>query len=328
MAKSSELAVYGESSYAISDPFEITVGIRLSQIKASDNGGSGIEVNETMVAPKVTLTFRPTDELMAYATVASGFRPPVRNSGVPAHAAQLQALGSPIAVQQAAFLSANLVTDGDEVLNYELGFKGTVWDGRMQFATAAYYMDWKKTLVSQQLATLLSPFFPITSNAGTAHTQGLEAEVSLALTERLSLRLAGSVIDDAKLDTIREQIGGFPSLQGGVIGPGARLALSPEYSFNIGLSYQLALMNAYPVTAGLNWYGVADQFAAADNVHVLPGNDHIISGRVTVMSPGDRWQVSLFGENLTNELQYLGVTAIGKNYGPSRTLGLSVEYRM
>ena len=84
----------------------------------------------------------------------------------------------------------------EEVLNYEIGYKGTLFDGRMNLIVAAFVTDFKNKQVSQFRTVGVvedppgTPVQPIqeigslvTSNAGKAEIQGLEIEWDWAITD-------------------------------------------------------------------------------------------------------------------------------------------------
>ena len=154
-----ELAAYGEATYAFNEQLDLTLGIRTANIKGS-NDSSNLKIDETFLAPKVALTYRPTDSLMLYGTAAKGFRPGLILVGVDAFTQTLQVLvPDPIvgatAEAQIAFLRDRRVTNGDFTTNYEVGIKGTLADDRVRFTGAVYYIDWEDKILSEIFSTLL-----------------------------------------------------------------------------------------------------------------------------------------------------------------------------
>ena len=320
-----EVAAYGEASYAFNEQFELLLGLRAAQITA-DVEGVAIDIDETIVAPKATLTFRPNDSLMLYATVAQGFRPGVINTGVLSQIRSLEGIaGSPVADAQRAFLSDHLSTDADETTSYEIGIKGSLADGRVRVTGSIYYMDWKDMITQIVTPTILNPRFGYSANAGEAHTQGFEISVDFSPTEALTLHLGGDYIPEAEFDSVTLG-GGLAQGTGGIsttpLVEGSRMAVAPEFSINAAVSYRF-LVGSYPVHARLDWYKVDEQFNIAVNPIVTPGYDKL-DGRLRFEDVGG-WGISVFGQNLTNEIYAYEINRVGYNYGLPRTIGVGVE---
>ena len=73
-SESTETAVFGEVSYAFNEQWELLVGVRYTDIEKETNIFAE-DVTDDFFSPKVTLTWRPMDNLMSYFTVSQGFRP-------------------------------------------------------------------------------------------------------------------------------------------------------------------------------------------------------------------------------------------------------------
>ena len=179
-----------------------------------------MKIDETFLAPKVALTYRPIDSLMLYATVAQGYRPGLINHGILNLILDLQSIAevSVDAAAQSAFLLARMTSKSDEATNYEVGIKGTLADGRVRFTGAVYRMDWKDMIVRQRMTTVLAPNAGWFANAGLAHTQGIELSFDFAPTDQLTLHLGGNYIDEAQYD--RVEIPGVPATPEGSGGVG------------------------------------------------------------------------------------------------------------
>ena len=205
-----ELAAYGEATYAFNEQLDLTLGIRTANIKGNVTGPdftageSDLKIDETFLAPKVALTYRPTDSLMLYATATKGFRPGLIGLGATGTIATLQLLvGDPIlgatAEAQIAFLRDRRVTNGDFTTNYEVGIKGTLADDRVRFTGAVYYIDWEDKILSEIFPTLLRNA-QVRVNAGSAHVKGLELALDFAATDQLTLSVGGNYVPEAQFD--------------------------------------------------------------------------------------------------------------------------------
>ena len=332
-----ELAAYGEATYAFNEQLDLTLGIRTANIKGNVTspdftaGESDLKIDETFLAPKVTLTYRPTDSLMLYATATKGFRPGLINyQTVTITIAELQQLaGDPVAEEQIAFLRDRLVNNGDFTTNYEVGIKGTLADDRVRFTGAVYYIDWEDMIVSQNLPTLLS-MAQLFVNAGSAHVQGIELSLDFAATDQLTLSVGGNYVPEAQFDEseIREGIPfgvDRPEFGNVPLTPGTRMGVSPEWSYYAAASYRF-LLGEYPAMARLDWYATDEQLANHNRPDIPTPAYEKLDGRVRVEDVGG-WQIAVFGKNLLNEVYAtsVGSTGTGSIYAAPRSFGISVE---
>jgi iron complex outermembrane receptor protein len=331
-----ELAAYGEATYAFNEQLDLTLGIRTANIKGSVDT-SNLKIDETFLAPKVALTYRPTDSLMLYGTVAKGFRPGLIIVGVDAHIATLQVLvPDPIigatAEAQIAFLSDRQVTDGDFTTNYEVGIKGTLADDRVRFTGAVYYIDWEDKILSEIFSTLLRNA-QVRVNAGSAHVKGLELALDFAATDQLTLSVGGNYVPEAQFDEF-EMKDGIPFTDGSEFGnirivPGTRMPISPEWSYYAAASYRF-LLGEYPAMARLDWYATDEQLANHKRPQFPTPGYEKLDGRVRVEDVGG-WQIDVFGKNLRNEVYatWCILTCIDgpaqTTWAAPRSFGISVQ---
>jgi iron complex outermembrane receptor protein len=172
-AKVREAALFGELSYEITPKLELAVGVRVFRNKfqsaqVSDGLVNGFVVSsfernktEEDYTPRVTLTWKPTDDLTIYGQAAKGYR---------------------IGQSNATVGDVPPTFDPDYLWNYEVGLKSDFWEHRARVAIAAFYIDWQNLQVQ-----LPGPFGPYTGNAGSARSIGLEFEGSVFLTHDLEL---------------------------------------------------------------------------------------------------------------------------------------------
>ena len=324
-----ELAAYGEATYAFNEQLDLTLGIRTANIKGNVDT-SNLKIDETFLAPKVALTYRPTDSLMLYATAAKGFRPGLILLGVDANIASLQLLvPDPIvgatAEAQIAFLRDRRVTDGDFTTNYEVGIKGTLADDRVRFTGAVYYIDWEDKILSQTFPTLLRDV-QVQVNAGTAHVKGLELSLDFAATDQLTLSVGGNYVPEAQFDEFEQD--GIPFTDRPEFGninlaPGNRMPISPEWSYYAAASYRF-VVGEYPAMARLDWYATDELLANHRRPDIPTPGYEKLDGRVRVEDVGG-WQIAVFGKNLLNKVYAFQVSQAGSRFAPPRSFGISVE---
>jgi iron complex outermembrane recepter protein len=308
-----EWAAYGDLTWHATSQLSVLVGARYTKDRTSYTQiGDGILAGTTHFTIRgtdspTTFLFNPSykfsDDMMAYARVASGFRPGGPNVGVP------PGLGAP------------LTFDPDKLVSYELGFKSTVLDRRMTFDVAAFYIDW-----SQIQLTVNAGGFGFLGNGGKAKSQGLEAAWQFAPVRGLLLS-ANASWTDAKLAA---------DTQAGLFGyKGDRLPYVPKWNASVGLDYDFPLASGWSgfVGGSYRFIGsrVSDFRAVPGPRREVPSYDGIdLRAGVNYAN----WTFKAYVKNLTNER---GITAISAQttdpnanpfsaaYVPPRTVGISAS---
>ncbi|HUN75783.1 MAG TPA: TonB-dependent receptor [Steroidobacteraceae bacterium] len=118
-------------------------------------------VSASGTVPKATLTYKPTSDVMIYATYSKGFRP----GGV-------NRVGG----------LANPTYAADYLKNYELGWK-TQWFHSLRWNGAVFWENWDNF----QFSFLVPPSITAIANGGNARIKGLENELQWAATDQLML---------------------------------------------------------------------------------------------------------------------------------------------
>jgi outer membrane receptor protein involved in Fe transport len=185
--KTSQEAVFGEMNVKLSDQFKLTAGARYfhSELDGTaetthefGSGNSPVEnnsANENAFTYKLSLAYNVTDDQMVYGTVSTGFRPGGLNrANLPF------APGIPNSY------------DSDELTNFEIGYKASWLDRRLQLSSAVYYIDWKDMALSQVDATGSIPFI---TNVGDSEVLGLEFNLDALLSDNWEFSVGGSLIN-------------------------------------------------------------------------------------------------------------------------------------
>jgi iron complex outermembrane recepter protein len=132
------------------------------------------EVRKTGSTPKVNLTYKFTDDAMAYATFSKGFRPGGVNRRIQPSPNPPLATYSP-----------------DYLTNYEIGYKTSWLNDHLRFNGAFFYEDWANI----QFGFLGYNSFTTVRNAGNAHIKGAEQALEWAPIAGLNLHLAATELD-------------------------------------------------------------------------------------------------------------------------------------
>jgi iron complex outermembrane receptor protein len=261
----------------------------------------------TAADPKATIHYDFTDDIMAYATYAVGFKSGGFNIG------GLQPPFSP-----------------ETLYDYEGGIKAQFFDHRLRANIAAFYYNYKNLQVNIVDNTQF-----ITTNAAKARIYGMEGEFTAIPVDDLHLTVDLSWLHSEYLEYNAEDPG-RPEL--GVLNlSGNQLDFSPKYrvSTEAGYTFHSHIGDITP-RARVTW---------TDRVYFSPfdlpyvGQPAYALGDIFLdYLPGDGksgWSASLYVKNVTNKYYLVegvfnstfeGYPITGLN-GPPRTVGLSVSKR-
>lgn len=227
---------------------------------ADPNGNLGISGSESWnkFTPKIGIDYRPSDELMVYASWSRGYR-----SGGFSGRGQ-------------TYFSATTPYDPETVDAYEVGFKSELFDRLATLNVAAYYTDYKNI---QQSTTITSTTAQgnetIVTNAAGAKIKGIEADLTVRPVYRWNLRASLGYTDA----NFRNFLTGAPV--GGelrtfdysnvdlIYAPKITAAVSSDYTFDIG-------PGALSLSATMRYLAPYDQQIAADPATPIPATGTIV----------------------------------------------------
>lgn len=241
---------------------------------------------------RLALSYDLSDDTMLYASFSSGFKSGGFNLG--------------------SFFDPNEVTtvDPEYLYAYELGLKSTFWEQRGRFNVSGFYYDYSDLQV-YTFAAGSSPASPIVfalENAADAEIFGLEAELNIVPTERLTLQMG--------LGLLRTEYKDFVSLVGGDLS-GNKLPGAPELNANIAAEYRVPVMDDYALTLrGEYSYTDKRYFNAFEDEAISSRGSHqLVNARISFSDSEDSWQVSLWGRNLANEDYIVDATDLRGTFG-------------
>mgnify|MGYP000120536186 CR=1 FL=1 len=291
-------AIFGELTYHISDIWQVTFGARFFEQEfenantmfsplcgaacSTDGidprgvyGGTHSEKISDQIF-KLNTSYDLSEEVMVYFTWAEGFRHGGAN-GIPTEGVWQE----PVEL---------VPYTNDVATSWEIGAKGRLWDGRMQFVTTLYLIEWEDV----QIDTRSTNDFAIVTNGDTAESQGIEFEATVYLTENLSTTL-GYAYTEAEL-TSNFTVGGIVGEKGDEL-PGV-----PNNMATISLDYTQMLDSGTEVIYHLNGSYVDDVAtdidSESDNYMEVDGYT-LLDASVSISL--DNWNLSLFVDNLSNE---------------------------
>jgi len=202
------------------------------------------------------------------------------------------------------------IVDNEELTSYELGYKALI-DGSLSISASAFFYDYEDIQV--ELGILDPESGIVTSklaNASAAEIYGLELESTWAATDNLTLLLNYSYlkseykddffVSDNKTNIVRNV-------------KGNELNRTPNNKVSFVASY-VQPFEAGNLTFTGNYSFVDDQFITVFNDAIeTVGNYSQVNARISWMPADGKYELALYGINLTDELSYAnsyGVSAL------------------
>lgn len=317
-------AAFGELTYDITDRLTAVLGLRYTDEKkimeayefriASQTflvdpadletlyGQYPLEESWTDTSPRFGLNFQATEDTFLYATVSKGFKSGSFNGRATASAAEI-----------APF-------DPEIVWNYEAGIKTEFFDRRLIVNSALFWMDYTDIQVTVNRTP--SNFV---ENAAAASIKGAELEFTALPAQGWLIEGALGLLD-ADYTTI-----GDANLP---ITEDSALIRAPKTTANLGVSYSFAAGSDGEVTIRGDWrYTSAQSYDAANTALITEDGYSLLNGRITYEDIEDNWSLSLFVNNITDELYLISGNASSAafanitegTYGRPREWGLTLK---
>lgn len=340
-ARDQQFAVFGQVDYKLADKLTVSAGVRYSYVTFDfkQTGGNNLptdtvltgSTDESPITPKFGIEYKPTDNLMFYASAGKGFRPGGSNAILSSQLddsclAQLQNLGySQIPAQYRS----------DSTWSYEVGAKGRVGNW-LTFAGDVFQIDWTDV---QRSRSVLNCGVPFIDNLGKSRARGVEAKITLTPVTGLTLDANVSYTDAKVRQTlIRPEFvndDGSVIPAGNIVTKGDRFA--PPWIVSLSADYETDLGVGDVVGFGrVQWDYRSGLTNPSGNLGYNPLYARVPARDFVAARLGARTgqtDVSLFVNNLLNSRDELGRLVIGagqrqlrQTYRP-RTWGVTVSQR-
>ncbi|HRE42513.1 MAG TPA: TonB-dependent receptor [Terricaulis sp.] len=319
-----EYAIFGEASFAITDRLEVLVGGRYFDwsvdnaqqytiFGANYQQATG-EVGDEDFFYKLGLTYRATDNILLYGLRSEGFRPGGFNPFVG------PGLGIPEEYVQ---------FDPDTLVNYELGVKTTSFNNRLIFNATAYHMEWQDV----QTVVRATSGFAFTTNAPNLEAWG--AELELAAQDLLLDGLFVSATYAYTQNEFTEDAVIFPGTLP-LIEEGEALRRTPRNTWSLNAEYTFPLGGTLEGFVRANYWHrdktTTEGFNGADGAVAVPAQDVVNASFGVLYGPV---QARLYVDNIGNEQPWLQVFPVASNSPIAaeastirpRTVGLELTYR-
>ena len=245
--------------------------------------------------PRVGVTYDAGNALL-YATYSKGFRSGGFNGRSTAHAT----FGP---------------YEPEDLATFEVGAKTDLLDNRLRLNGSVFFNNYDNKQEDVVVPDLAPGGTTVTlvQNAAKAKINGAELEFTFVPADGLTFN--GSVgYLDAKYDdyTVLDLAGNT------VDKSGLELRRAPKFTSSFGATYEHQLDNGHFIIPTINYSWRDDYAVIANNVNRAPGSAGLQEAYglldASLNYETDKWRLSLFAKNLTNEDYFLHVLDVASNY--------------
>lgn len=358
-------SIFGDFTYDLTDKVSLSLGGRYTEDTRKSQvlrrtyiggfseffGGDPILIATTSdfngeadfddFSPRISVSYHPTPDMNLYATYSQGFKggsfdPRGQTSAAP----DLDQDGTVSEQEIFTFMQF----DPEEVDSYEVGYKASQLDGRVNYSLAAFYSDYKDVQVPGSIGVdtdddgINDSFSGVTTNAGAATIWGVEFEGTATVAEDMArsgdlLNLGWSIgYLDAQYDEFIDAFGNNVADQ-------RVIQNTPDWTANGRISYDTPFAGGnLLLNTQLSYRGDSSQFEVPGP---LDQEAFTLWDASIRWETGDgRWGFNLTGKNLTDE-EYIvagyDFVTIGSPlglegtltafYGDPRTVTAGVDYK-
>jgi iron complex outermembrane receptor protein len=253
--------------------------------------------------PMASIAYRWTDDLMTYFSYSEGFK----SGGF------VQRVFPP--------RTAPPSFDAETAQVFEIGLKFTGFDNRLRLSAAGFHTEYDDMHVQVN-----DGIAAVTRNAAAAEIDGFELELT-AIPASGWLLQGGVGYMDAGYTDLDDTVNLATDLF--VLNEDSKLVNAPDWTTNLGVEYsrELARFGGLLV-ARADWHYQSTVYKDANNFPDLrqPGY-HLLDLGLTYFSPDEKWEISVFGRNVTDERYIVSGYANALTYGTaSATIGRPAEW--
>jgi iron complex outermembrane receptor protein len=289
-------AVFGHVSYDVTDALTLTGGARYTDdekdltVLVSPIPSPPQNVQDDQVSWDLSALYEVNDNLNVYGRLASGFRAPT------------------IQGRDVAFFGAPSIADSETITSIEAGFKSQLADDRIRLNAAVFYYE----IEDQQLSAIGGGGnFVQLVNADKGTGMGFDLDGEFLITDRFMMTLGFSYtdteIDDNTLVvppcgsgmcTVLDDL----DANGRAIIDGNSFVQAPEYVATVTARYGIPMGNNGELFFYTDWaFQGETQFFIYESEEFQSDGNFEGGARIGYSHDGGKWEVALFGRNITDE---------------------------
>ena len=320
VSETESYALFGQFTWRFTEATSVTGGLRfnnedisvdyLDQINSPDQTVSGDD-SDSEVLGSLSLQHFSSDEVMFYARYAQGYKGQAYD--ITSGFTQVKA-DNPVAPETSD--------------SYEIGVKSTLWDQRLLLNATAFYTKYEDYQAQSTAVTPDGELVVNINNVGELETQGIELESKVLLGDSLTLAFNTSYID-----AVVKSFEGANCFPGQTEAQGCsggtqdivdgELPNAPEWKYSIIADYsnELGDMSFYGfINFSYTWQ---DDLNFSLNQNPLTKHDSYGVANLNLginEKASDRYRVTLFVNNLTDENYRSGIGDLRQLYGGATSL--------
>lgn len=318
-------AVFGQVSYDISDRLQIQAGARWSRSTSTNTDVHttypaffiDMVQNDSTTAEKTTgkisINYKLDDNNFLYGFVATGFK--------------MGGLNAP------NFYAPPRQFGPEDVTDYEIGWKSTMFGGRVRTQLGAYYMLYEgfQVILGDPTIPLFSSIINVQDDTV---LMGIEGSAQARL-DQWTIDVAASISNSDlgevyAADPRRTRTGACDTVTGPASGNCTNLAgnsqsYAPEFTFNLGVQYDFYLANGATLSPrfdyahqGESWTSIFNNAALGDQLEAR----NLVNLQLRYAT--DNWTLAAYAHNATDQTYIAAINAGLRYAGPPRQFGVNL----
>lgn len=318
-------AVFGQVSFDVSDQLQIQLGARWSESTSTNDNVyttypafnlfllQNDEVTAEKTTGKLSINYKIDDNNFVYGFVATGFK--------------MGGLNAPNFYVPASSFGP------EDVIDYELGWKSTMFDGRVRTQLGGYYMVYEgfQVIVGDPAVPLFSS---IVNVSGETVLMGLEGSAQMRFGQwagDIGMSLSHSELGEFYAADPRLPRTGTCNVETGPASgnclnlEGNTQSYAPELTFNIGLQYDFSLPNGATLSPRIDYSHIDESYTSIFNNEALGDRleaRNLVNLKLTYQV--DDWTLAAYAMNATDQTYIAAVNAGLRYAGPPRQIGLNL----
>jgi len=349
--ESRSLAAFAQGDWHFADKWTLTLGGRYTQdekdysidskvfiggvLNVPASFATSLDASWNNFTPRAAMQYTPTDDVRLYGSVSTGYK----GGGFNSRGTTVETIGP---------------YDEENVTAYEIGMKSDLLDGKMRLNLAAFFNNYKDLQGSvTKLGAVRAE--SSTDNIADIETSGFEVEWQWLPTDRLTVAANFSYLDAKYTRFCQDVDGTFTAAQTApgqcspavevvlngtptgtfevpVDSTGLDLANAPPYSGSVILDYVV------PVAVGevkahldFRYTDKYNTWGRSNDPAYYRGSVILVNGSIALAGDEDRWQLQLYGRNLTDAEVISGAARSGTSpiiqyYQSPREFGMELTY--
>lgn len=265
-------AVYGEINSDLNNNWGLSLGFRGENFDAAyfDSNAINFTPDEILYGGKLALTYRTSTNSLIYASISRGYKTGGFNTD-----------GS---------LDSDLREfNAEELINYEFGFKGSLYNDQLKTQLALFFMDRDDVQIASSVvrsrADGSSEFIDYVGNAAAGSNYGLEASAKF--------QAANNIMFHGSLGLLKTEYKEFVNSAGDNLG-GRQQAHAPNYQYTLGVDIRISSA----LELDVNIQG-KDSFYFSDSHSIRSKDYSLVNASLSYI--WKEWQLTLWGRNLNDE---------------------------